>query len=380
MKKVFLLSAIALACGAAQAQSSLTVFGVVDVNLQRFDAGGVGTSTMVGNGGLSTSRLGFRGVEDLGGGMYAGFWLEASLNPDDGQGRATNSNNQASGAGAAIAGREGIKFDRVSYVSLGTNQLGELRLGHDFIPTHWSSIYFDPFNANGVGRAGNFTFAGVTTAPMPTQITGSNTISYWLPAKLGGLYGMAMVGLGENSSGTPTEKDGNFAGFRIGYAAGQFDVAGAVTRTHNEPTATTGNYTHANIGGSWASASGLVKVFVLYNVVKVEITGGNVRKNTAEIGAHIPVSPVGKIRLSYSRLDDRSDNALRNADGSARSVNDATQLAVGYVHDLSKRTALYGTYSRLKNSGQAVYTVSGNRAPLPGQTSSGLELGIRHLF
>jgi predicted porin len=378
MRKVFLLSAIAMACGAAQAQSSLTVFGVVDVNLQSFDAGGVGKSTMVGNGGLSTSRLGFRGVEDLGSGMYAGFWLEASLNPDDGQGRPTNSNNQASGAGAAIAGREGVKFDRVSYVSLGTNQLGEVRLGHDFIPTHWNSIYFDPFNANGVGRAGNFTFAGVTTAPMPTQITGSNTISYWLPANLGGVYGMAMAGLGENSSGTATSRDGDFAGFRIGYAAGAFDVAAAITRTHNEPSATTGNYTHSNIGGSWAA--GPVKLFALYNVVKVEITGGNVVKNTLEIGAHIPVSPAGRIRLSYARLDDRSDNALRNADASARSANDARQLAVGYVHDLSKRTALYGTYARLTNSGQAVYTVSGNRAPLGGQNSSGLELGIRHLF
>src|SRR6185369_5469342 len=148
MKKVFLLSAIALACGAAQAQSSLTVFGVVDVNLQSFDAGGTGRSTMVGNGGLSTSRVGFRGTEDLGGGMYAGFWLEASLNPDTGTGRATNTNNQTSGAGTAT-GSSGIVFDRESYVSLG-GHWGEVRLGHDFVPTHYNSIYFDPFNANGV--------------------------------------------------------------------------------------------------------------------------------------------------------------------------------------------------------------------------------------
>ncbi|HWP11220.1 MAG TPA: porin, partial [Ramlibacter sp.] len=177
MRKVFLLSAIALACSAAQAQSSsLTMFGVVDVNVQRFDAGGVGTSTMVGNGGLSTSRLGFRGIEDLGGGMWAGFWLEGSINPDVGEGRPTNSNNQPSGVAAALAGREGFKFDRVSYVSV-ANRLGELRLGHDFVPTHWNSIYFDPFNANGVARAGNFTFAGVTSAPLPSTITASNSIS-----------------------------------------------------------------------------------------------------------------------------------------------------------------------------------------------------------
>jgi predicted porin len=378
MRKLFLLSAIGLACaGAAQAQSSVTLFGVVDVNLERFNAGGVGRSTTAGNGGLSTSRVGFRGVEDLGGGMSAGFWLEGSINPDVGEGRATNSNNQPSGAGPAVAGREGFKFDRVSYVSLASG-LGELRLGHDFIPTHWSSIYFDPFNANGVGRAGNFTFAGVTTAPMPTQITGSNTISYWTPSQLGGFYGMAMIGLGENASGTATSKDGNFAGFRVGYAAGPFDVAAAITRTHYEPTATIGNYTHANIGGTWNA--GFAKIFLLLNTVKVELASGDVRKNTAEIGAHIPVTPTGRIRLSYAVLDDRSATTLLNANGSARSDNDARQLAVGYVHDLSKRTALYGTYATLRNRGQANYTVSGNRAPLPGQNSSGLELGVRHLF
>jgi predicted porin len=376
MKKLFLLSAIGLACGAVQAQSSVTMFGVVDVNLERFDAGGVGKSTMVGNGGLSTSRIGFRGVEDLGGGLNAGFWLEGSINPDDGQGRPSNSNNQASGAGPAINGREGFKFDRVSYVSL-ANHWGEIRLGHDFIPTHWSSIYFDPFNANGVARAGNLTFTGVSAAPLPTAITGSNSISYWLPANLGGVYGELMAGVGENVSGTPNTKDGDFVGTRIGYASGPFDVAAAVTRTHNSPTAIIGNYTHANIGGTWNA--GFVKLFALYNAVKVELASGAVRKDTAELGAHIPVG-VGLIRFSYAVLDDRSDNALVNANGSARSANDARQLGVGYVHNLSKRTALYASYATLKNRGQAAYTVSGNKTPLPGQDSSGLELGLRHLF
>jgi predicted porin len=378
MRKMFLVSAIALACASAHAQSSVTLFGVVDVNVQRFDAGGVGKSTMVGNGGLSTSRIGFRGQEDLGGGLYAGFWLEGSINPDNGEGRNTNTNNQPSGGVAGPAGTTGLKFDRVSYVSLG-GKWGEVRLGHDFIPTHWSSIYFDPFNANGVARAGNLTFAGVGAAPLPSAITGSNTVSYWLPSKLlGGVYGMAMVGTGENNSGTANSHDGNFAGFRVGYAAGPFDVAAALTRTKNVSTATIGNYTHANVGGSWNA--GFAKFFALYNVVKVDLTGGQVRKNTAEVGAHIPVGGVGRIRVSYAVLNDRSDAGLRNANGSARSDNDARQIGLGYVHDLSKRTALYTNYARLKNRGQAAYLVSGGRAPLAGQTSSGIEFGVRHTF
>ena len=82
-------------------------------------------------------------------------------------------------------------------------------------------------------------------------------------------------------------------------------------------------------------------------MVKVELAGGDVRKNTAEVGAHIPVG-VGLIRMSYAVLDDRSDDALRNANGSARSGNDARQFGLGYVHNLSKRTALYTSYARLK--------------------------------
>lgn len=372
--KLIWLSALGLAVGgAAQAQSSMTIFGVMDLGVQRTTADGVGSVNAVSNGGYSTSQLGFRGTEDLGGGMTAGFWLEGSLNPDTGAGRATNTNNQASGATTA----GGLTFDRRSYVSLAGNW-GELRLGHDFTPSHYNSIYFDPFNANGVARAGNLTFTGVGNAPLYTAITASNSVSYWLPGNLGGWYGVAMVGLGENASNTANAQDGNFTSARLGYASGALDVAGSITRTRYATTATLGDYTHANIGASWDA--GVVKLFGLYNAVRVNLTGGTVRKNTLEVGAHIPVGPTGRIRVSYSRLDDTSASSLLNADGSARSSNDARQLGLGYVHTMSKRTALYTTYSRLQNSGQANYLVSGGAAPLAGRNSTGLEFGIRHLF
>ena len=377
MKKVLIWSALGLAgSGAAQAQSSVTVFGVMDLGVQHTNGAGRGggSVTALSNGGLSTSRIGFRGTEDLGGGLRAGFWLEASLNPDTGSGRPSNSNNQASGAGPAGT----ISFDRMSYVSLSSDTLGELRLGRDFVPTHYNSIYFDPFNANGVARAGNLTFAGVGTGPLPTAITGSNTVSYWLPPNLGGFYGMAMIGAGENDSTAANRDDGNFAGARLGFASGKFDVAAAVTRSKFRSTATIGNYTHANIGGSWDA--GFAKFFALYNKVTVKLAAGTVRKNTAEIGVHIPAFEVGRIRISYAFLDDRSDESLRNAAGMPRHHDDARQFGIGYVHNLSKRTALYGTYARLTNSAQARYVVSGGVAPAGGRRSTGTEFGVRHLF
>lgn len=374
MKRNLWLSAAGLACAAAaHAQSNVTMWGVVDVNVQHFNASGVGSVTAVGNGSLSTSQLGFRGVEDLGGGLRAGFWLESSLNPDAGTGRATNSNNQPGGATPA----GGLQFDRRSYASLG-GSWGELRLGHDFVPTHYNSIYFDPFNANGVARAGNFTFAGVSTAPLATAITASNSVSYWTPAKFGGFYGVAMLALGENASGAPNADDGRLKSLRVGYATNGFDVAAAWSHTDYVSTATLGDYTHANVGASWNA--GFAKFFALYNRVEVDVLGGPVRKATWEVGAHVPVGPVGKLRVTYARLDDRSAAGLLNANGTPRSGNDARMWGVGYVHDLSKRTALYGNYARIRNRGQATYTVSAGPAPAAGGRSSGVELGVRHLF
>lgn len=78
--------ACALACAGALPQlaeaqsSSVTLYGIMDVGLQRTSAGGVGSVTGVSNGGYATSRLGFRGREDLGSGWSAGFVLEGSLN------------------------------------------------------------------------------------------------------------------------------------------------------------------------------------------------------------------------------------------------------------------------------------------------------------
>ena len=368
------LAAAALACAVtAHAQSSVTLWGIMDVNVQHFNATGVGSMNAVGSGSLSTSQLGFRGVEDLGGGLRAGFWLEGSLNPDTGTGRNSNTNNQPSGA---LNAGGSITFDRRSYAALAGNW-GEVRLGHDFVPTHYNSISFDAFNANGVARAGDFTFAGVSSAPLSSAITASNAVSYWLPPNLGGFYGLVMAGAGENPSGAANHGDGNYRGARLGYANGPFDIAAAVSHTSYVSTATIGDYTHANIGASWDFK--VVRLFALYNDVKVEVLNGPVRKDAWVIGAHVPVGP-GRLRFTYGHMNDRSSGALVNADGSSRSINDASLYGIGYVYDLSKRTALYATYGHISNHGQANYLVSGGLTPTAGGTSSGFETGIRHTF
>ena len=85
MKKSLVALAVLAAAGAASAQSSVTLFGIVDASVGHISGSNGGASrTYMGNSGLNSSRLGFRGVEDLGGGLAASFWLEGALGNDDG--------------------------------------------------------------------------------------------------------------------------------------------------------------------------------------------------------------------------------------------------------------------------------------------------------
>ena len=154
MKKTFIALAAACAAGGALAQSSVTLFGVVDVGIAHLTGTDV-SRTGVSTGGANISRLGFRGTEDLGGGLAASFWLEAGLDVD-------------SGAGKGIGG--GLMFNRRATVSLSGVNWGELRLGRDDAATFLNTLIFDPFLTNGVGGNNAFIMQGA-----PSQV--SNAIS-----------------------------------------------------------------------------------------------------------------------------------------------------------------------------------------------------------
>ena len=129
MKKSLIALAVLAASGAAMAQSSVTLFGVVDATYA-YGSGSTSNKSQLTTSGYNGSRLGFRGVEDLGGGMSASFWLEAGVNIDNGSGAATSTNNQ--GASGSTGGG-GLTFNRRSTVSL-NGGFGEVRLGRDYTP------------------------------------------------------------------------------------------------------------------------------------------------------------------------------------------------------------------------------------------------------
>ncbi len=195
-KSLIALAVLASLAGMASAQSSVTLFGIVDATVA-YGKGTVSKKTQLTNSGYNSSRLGFRGTEDLGGGMSASFWLEAGLNNDNGTGAATNTNNQASGGAlAGMNGSQGLTFNRRSTVSL-AGGWGELRLGRDYTPQFWNLTVFDPFGTNGVGTTQVLNSNSAITGPI--NVRSSNSIGYFLPGNLGGFYGQVQYYMGENN-------------------------------------------------------------------------------------------------------------------------------------------------------------------------------------
>lgn len=354
MKKSLIALAVMAAAGAASAQSSVTLFGIVDATLA-WGRGNVGDRFQLTNSGYNSSRLGFRGTEDLGGGMSASFWLEAGVNNDNGSGAATNLNNQASGGAlAGMNGSQGLTFNRRSTVSLAGNW-GELRLGRDYTPQFWNLTVFDPFGTNGVGTTQtlNSIITGVTA------VRSSNSIGYFLPRNMGGFYGQLQFYVGENLSNAANDDDGTGFGVRVGYAAGPFNVALALSRTNY----LAGDVRQANIGGQYDF--GMAKVMAHYS----RDENGSVDGDGWLLGALVPVG-AGEVRVAYSQYE---TDLGAGADPKSR------KLALGYVHNLSKRTAVYGTVARVRNSNGAASFLNGATGTA-GSSSSGIDLGIRHSF
>ncbi len=338
MKKTLIALAALAASGAAFAQSSVTLFGIVDVNIRNVRQGG-DNLTSLSQDGIASSRLGFRGVEDLGGGLSAGFWLEGAINPDTGT-------------------PGGLNFQRRSTVSL-LGGFGEVRLGRDYTPTFWNHTVYDPFGTNGVGSslntfgAGNPLGSGATTA-----VRANNTIAYFTP-NLGGFGAQIQYSFKETSlSNDPNE----YAGIRLTYAAGPLSVALATASEGSNIQ--TQSFKRTNLGASYDF--GAFKPMAQFTQAKF----GAARLNHYLIGVVAPVGP-GNLKASYVRSD-------YNA---AAGDNDASQIAIGYDYNLSKRTALYGTFSRISNKNAGTFGLAPNAAAVtPGGNSTGIEFGVRHAF
>ena len=359
MKKTLIAMAVLAASGAAMAQSSVTLFGVLDAGVGRYSADGLPSVTHAENSGINSTRLGFKGIEDLGGGMAASFWWEAGVNVANGAGSGTNTNNLSTGGTTG----NGLTFNRRSTLDL-KGDFGIIRIGRDYSPEFQNKTLYDPFGTNGVAEVSNVNLtgtgsAGVRNSSGVSYLYGYDTNAQSYAPNGKGFFFQGTVALG----GSVGSNDGNYQGFRTGYTAGPVSVgvAYAVTKT-----AAVSDYKVQNIGGSYDL--GVANLMAQYGTNK---TGNNAYNNkTTLLGAALPMG-AGLINASYTHI----------SGSGAKDPGSANQLGLGYIYNLSKRTALYGQYATISNSGGARYAVTGAPgAPTANGKSSGFEFGFRNFF
>lgn len=340
MKKALIaLAVLGLTGGAAVAQSSVTLFGVVDADVKSVKTGSL-SQKKLDSSGLSTSRFGVRGTEDLGGGLKAGFWLESQVDTDTG----------VAGGGAAFWGRRAT-------VSL-SGDFGEVRLGRNKTVSRLHLEDFDPSAFTGLGSVSTV-YDRLGSGNNTSFGRADNLVSYSLPGNLGGFYAGVDISAGE---GTTTNKGQSV---RLGYKAGPLHVSGAYANTSNATD--TSNYKLTSFGAAYDF--GVVRPAVSY-------TQNKYMAREQQILTLSATAPLGQGLLwgSYT-------SAKTTGEVGYGTIGTPKLFSLGYVYNLSKRTALYTTYAQLKNDGTTRFALGGAPAATAnGLTSTGYDVGIRHSF
>ncbi|HJV82023.1 porin [Noviherbaspirillum sp.] len=359
MKKSLLAIAVfGVFAGAASAQTNVTIYGVADAGIRYRDNGASTNSKTWGldSGLQSGSRIGFKGSEDLGGGLSALFTLETGFNIDDG------SLGQGIAASTSTPALTRL-FGRQAFVGL-SGRFGAVKLGRQYAPIRVALESIDPFGLGGAGNAANvFNVHGERT---------DNTLNY-TTANIGGFSGQLAYSFGEiagdNSAGRQIGVSGGYANgpLNIVVAYHKQNLLGGGTATAF-PATPAGDAKTTMLGGTYDF--GVAKLHAAYSRTKGESAAGvtNLDRDDAMIGVSAPVG-AGTILASYIlRRDD-----IAGTGGTSR---DANQIALGYLHNLSKRTNLYTMYARTTNDAGATL----NGAASAGADPSTFMVGVRHRF
>ncbi|MGH8857337.1 MAG: porin, partial [Polaromonas sp.] len=321
---------------AAQAQSTVTLYGVADAHFGQTTtttkptATGLETKlrqTVVNSGGINGSRWGLRGSEDLGGGLKANFQFESGFDISTGQ----------SQQGGALFGRQ-------AYVGLsggfGAVTLGRQYTAYDALRGATNNTYDSTFATT--GTAWNTGVADYT-------VRVNNSIAYTSP-DFGGFSGSAVVALGENK--TPTQSASRNTSLQLRYANGPLLVGYA---HQTEKDVTVPNRKYNLIAGSYDF--GVASITGGYNTAKQ----GPTSDKEYQLGVKVPFG-AASVAAGYSRSKSDSLGVTRKGTG----------YSIAGLYDLSKRTALYAGWNQTK----AADFVS---ATTPVKTSL-VAVGIRHRF
>jgi GBP family porin len=390
MKKLLLaLAALSVVATATQAQSSVTVYGLIDAGLgvtnidyntnqkqNQTTIGGFQSANGTGN--LSGSRLGFRGVEDLGGGNRAGFVLETGINYNN----ATSPTTAATMSDQAGATNASMFVNaRQAYMSLGNNKFGELRIGTQNSLAKDTTEAFDPQGGPNITGSGSlyqqnlvtrYSQAATYQTPRMSGLTfRAQTTVDGTPSNNGGATASAAVPTSNRSSSAS-----------IDFTQGPIKIGGAYERrtTYNvtanaargmvavlpsgTTTAVIPSIDYYALGASYDLK--VVKPSVLY--YNQSVNGANASQSGTTsgvlLGVTVPVSAKATFTASYT------DGKVTNNNAGLYDTN-GVQLVGTYA--LSKRTNAYLAYGQTDWKSNVTATTA-------SVTSQQYAIGMRHSF
>jgi predicted porin len=389
MKKSLLaIAAMTAFAGAAQAQSSVTVYGVMDAGIASI-TNGTGSSTSANNkttglqdGGLSSPRLGFMGTEDLGGGMAAKFLLESELSLRTGGDNGLSTNGAAPTSPAI--------FSRGAWVGLSDKTLGETRLGFQNTITYDNSVEFDALKAANMGGfatvGGSSKGAGVAGPGtgniyknyMATRVNSS--YAYLTPvfngfsAKVVQGQTQALGPLEGNSASTRlTEYGVRYEGYNAKVAINAGSLAGAAGSDATQGGTSAGTRVQAAYG---AYDFKVAEVTAARVVTTGQGTGGKDYITTG-VGVRAPVTAKITLGATYTMVDNK---AIATSGGSS---------VIGTVAEyaMSKRTTAYALAAFSNNQANSATSMTSTskfsaatQVGANGLNQTGFMIGMRHSF
>ena len=331
MKRSLFLAALAtLTSGAALAQSSVTIYGRLNVTAERQKDGDTSITALQNN----ASRIGFKGTEDLGGGLKASFVLEHGFSADTGA------------AAATFWGRE-------STVGL-EGGFGKVRLGNVGFGTaaYFATADYISMHNHDTGTSSD-AFYVYPGAPL------QNMIAYKTPT-FSGLDVEAQVGLSENSGLKRTSS------LAANWVGGPLHL-GAAYVTSGRSVAPVAGDKYTQLGIRALYEFGALTVGAYYTNDKTDTGAGDAKRNSYRLSGMYALG-ANEFHLNYGAAGEYKN-------GGTVSYGKASQFTAGYNYNLSKRTKVYAFYTQVDNKAGASYNTS-----VAGTKFSSIAAGLRHNF
>lgn len=317
MKKNLIALAVLAASGAAFAQSSVTVYGIADVWVGSVKAGGGSRTTVLNSGGVSTSRWGLKGTEDLGGGLKANFLFEQGI--------------------AADTGTTGAGFNRQAYVGF-SGGFGEVKFGNVYTAYDDISGAANSAFDSALAPQNGFNNGGWKSSSLYVSNPTNNL--YYATPNFGGISGAVSLSLDEKKGMESTS-------FHIKYEGGPLYVGLGYQQDEAYGSGVSTDFLRLN--GTYDL--GVATVLAGYGKVDYPVGGDTTEW---ELGANVPMSST--LTLSGGVAQSKTNGAK------------STGYALAAAYSLSKRTTLYGGFhsSSTKNTDADDYDV--------------FAIGVKHTF